>query len=274
MKRLIYSIIILLFATIQLGCEKETLLYKGEEDGASGIYFYSVATTTIDGIPLSYRDSLTYSFQNDPLIKVQHVFNVPVRTLGNISDQDRNFKVKVIGGTAREGIDYEPLKESYVLPAGKSVGSIPVVLFRTPVLTEKAITIDLELVEYEGFKLLLPYLLNIGNNKQMDATKFRINFSELITEPSYYESFGRDYFGEWTAKKFKILNDLMGWTVNDWRYAGFSGYPVASGKFTYAAILFKTYLEDKVKEKQPVYEADGKTFMQLGPSYMVDYSGL
>lgn len=273
MKRLFESLFLILFALVNVTCEKEPLLYKGEEDNSSGIYFYSVATFTPDGTPLSYRDSLTYSFQNDPLSKTQHVFNVPVRTLGYISDQDRKFKVKVIGGTAIEGVDFEVLQESYVVPAGESTASLPVVLNRTPVLTEKAITIDLQLVEYDSFKLLLPYLLNIGNNQQMDATKFRISFSELITEPSYYSSYGLDYFGDWSVKKFKILNDLMGWTVSDWRYAGFSGFPVASGKFAYAATLFRTFLEEALAENKPIYEDDGSP-MQLGSSYTVDYSKL
>lgn len=275
MKRIqhtLYLAIILILGT--LGCENEPLLYQGEEDNTSGIYFYSVATFTPDGTPLSYRDSVIYSFQNDGLNITERIVNLPVRTLGNISNQDRTFKVKVDGGTAKEGVDYEKLADEYIIPAGKATGQVPIKLIRTTALQQKALTIDVRLVENENFKFLLPVFLNIGNNKEMDATRFRVNFSEIITEFSYYTSFGTSYFGDWSVKKFKILNDLMGWTTNDWRVAGGKNAAVALGKFAFAATRFKIYLEEQLNAKKPIYEDDGKTLMQLGPAYMVDYTGL
>lgn len=254
-------------------CQKEYLYYQGEEDNKSGIYFYSVATFTPNGTPLSFRDSVISTFQNDIITATEKIVELPVRTLGHISDKDREFKVKVVGGTAQEGIDFEKLKDSYILPAGSANARIPIKIYRRPILLEKALTIDFQLVENDNFSLKLPFLLNIGNNTTMDATKFRINYSEIITEPSYYKTFGGSFFGPFTVTKYKILNDLMGWLVSDWRNAGISGTPVQYGKFTYAANLFKDYLEKKLKEGNPVYDEDGNP-MQLGTAYMVDYSSL
>lgn len=254
-------------------CQKEYLYYQGEEDNTSGIYFYSVATFTLNGTPLSFRDSITSTFQNDIITATEKIVEIPVRTLGHISDKDREFKVKVIGGTAQEGVDFEPLKDSYILPGGTASARIPVKIYRRPILLEKALTIDLQLVESEHFKMKLPFLMNIGNNTTMDATKFRINYSEIITEPSYYRSFGLSFYGPFSVTKFKVLNDLMGWLVSDWRNAGVSGTPVQYGKFTYAANLFKDYLEKKLKDGEPVFDEDGNP-MQLGAAYMVDYSSL
>ncbi|ERJ60021.1 DUF4843 domain-containing protein [Sphingobacterium paucimobilis] len=276
MKNFIYTSVLLVFGIFLHSCTKEPLLYQGEDDNSSGIYFYSVATYTPEGIPLSYTDSLSYSFQNDPARFTDYTMNVPVRALGHVSDKDRPFKVQVIGGTAKEGVDFETLKETYIMPAGESTTRIPIKLFRTPILLQKSINIQLQLVEFGDYKLLLPYLLNMGNNKLLDATKFKIGYSEIITEPSHFASPGRDYFGDWSVKKFKILNDLMSWKTSDWRYVNSGGnfYPVATTRFHYAASIFKVYLEEKLQAGTPVYEDDGKTLMQLGPAYLIDYSKL
>lgn len=273
MRNLIFIIGIFTNIFLFISCNKEQIVYQDEDDNTSGIYFFSVVTTDILGNPTRYSDSLLYNFKDDAAAITERTVSIPVQTLGKVADVDRDFLVKVVGGTAKEGIDYEKLLDSYIIPAGTNSANIPVLLKRTPILAEKALTIDLQLVENKNFKLLLPYLNNISNNVQMDATKFRINFTEIITENSYYTSFATRYFGTWSVKKFKLLNELMGWKTEDWSMAGFAGYPVATGKFPYAAQLFKSYLENKLSENNPVYEDDG-TPMQLGPSYLVDYSSL
>lgn len=273
MKSLLRALSLISLCYIILSCEKEPILYKGEENNVSGIYFYAVATTDINGNPLSYTDSTTYSFQNDPESVRSRVINLNVRTLGNVSSEDRPFHLKITGGTAVEGIDFEKIESQYFIPAGAATLRIPIRILRTDKLLDKAITIDFQLVENEHFKLLLPNLINIGNNQNMDATRFRINFSEIINEPSYFNIFGPSYFGDWSVKKFKLINQIMEWKTGDWLTAGSASSPVALGRFAFAANMMKTYLENKLAEEDPVYEADGKTFMQLGPSYMVDYSG-
>lgn len=272
MKKIIYTLGLLLIICSIQSCQKEKQLYQGETNNVSGIYFYTVATTNINGVPTSFRDSTTYSFASDPVTVTERNVLVTVRSLGNIADFDRPFKIKVVGGTAVEGVDFEKLPDTYIFPKDVASTRVPIKLLRTPKLMEKAVTIDIQLVENEYFKLLLPELKNIGDNKIMDATRFRIVSSEIIPIPFYYTFFGPEYFGDWSVKKFKILNDLMGWTTRDWDNAGVQGYPVAGGKFPYAATIFKEYLEKKLQENNPEYELDGKTLMQLGPAYMVDYS--
>lgn len=276
MKNSIYTSILTVIGLLFNSCNKEPLLYQGEDDNSSGIYFYSVATYTPEGIPLSFRDSVSYSFQNDPARFTDYTMNIPIRTLGNISNKDREFKIKVIGGSAKQGVDFEALKETYIIPAGKSTTTVPIKLYRNPILLTKSIDIKLQLVEFGDYKLLLPYLLNMGNNKMLDATQFKIGYSELITEPEKFADPGRAYFGDWSVKKFKILNELMSWKTSDWRYVntGSNFYPVNTTRFNYAASIFKTYLEEKYREGNPVYEDDGTTLMQLGPSFEIDYSSL
>lgn len=262
---------LLLIVFFASSCKKERVTYTGEPGRESGVYFYSVATFTPDRTPLSYRDSLVFSFQNDLETTTEKLINVPVKVIGTIVEKDRYFKVKISGGTAIEGIDYKKLEDQYLVPAGHGSVDLPIILLRSSRLTTASYYFDLQLEESQDFKLILPFLINIGNNQKMDATKFRVRFSEIIEVPSYWMSFGTNYFGEFSIKKFKILNDLMSWTTSDWRNAGFSGRPVQLGKFTYAGNLFRDYLQDAADNNQIVYEEDGVTPMQLAPAFAVIY---
>lgn len=263
--------LLLLFA---IGCKKDRLTYVGEDNKESGVYFFYPATFDGVGNPISYRDSFVVRFENDPLTITERVYSAPVKVVGSIVDYDRTFNVRVAGGTAEEGKDFEKLETEYTILAGKATASILLKMFRTTRLQEESIYVDLELVESNDFKLLLPIVINKANQVEMDATRFRVRFSEIITTPSYWESYAATYWGEWSIKKFKMQNELMGWTTSDWDRAGFSGYPVAAGKFVYAATLFKEYLQELADKKTPVYEDDGITLMQLAPVYAVDYSKL
>ncbi len=261
-------LLIIFFAS---SCKKERVRYTGEPGRESGVYFYSVATFTPDRTPLSYTDSINYSFLNvRPELK-EVTITVPVKLIGNVSDKDRYFKVKAAGGTAIEGVDFEKLKDRYVVSAKSASVILPIVLYRSAKLTTSSYYLDLQLEETDDFKLILPFLINVGNNQRMDATKFRIRFSEIIVMPSYWSIFGGDYFGDWSIKKFQILNSLMGWTTSDWNYAGRNGYPVQLGRFTYAANLFKDYLQKAADTNQIVYYEDGVTPMQLAPAFAVIY---
>lgn len=273
MKAAKYSMLVLMLAIFTGSCKKDRLKYDGEPGDVSGIYFLSVATTDINGVPTQYRDSLEYSFQNLALDVTEA--NLPlnmVRVFGNVADHDRIYKFKVAGGTAVEGVDYEKLKSEYIMAAGKALATPVLKLYRTPKLEKTRVTIILELEETDDFKLLLPFVNNITDNRKMSVTKFKIGISDIVTPSFYWSIFAPSYFGDWSVKKFKLLNDLMGWTAGDWQTAGQAGKPIALGKFPYAANLLKDYLQNKADIKEPVYEDDGVTLMQLAPSYAVDYS--
>lgn len=261
-------LLIIFFAS---SCKKERVTYTGEPGKESGVYFYSVATFTPDLTPLSYRDSLVFSFLNVHPDLSESKIDVPVKVIGTITDKDRYFKVKVSGGTAIEGTDFKKLDDQYVVPAGQAFVNLPIILLRNSRLTTESYYLDLQLEESEDFKLILPFLINIGNNEKMDATRFRVRFSEIIEMPSYWLFFGGDYFGDWSIKKFQILNGLMGWTPRDWNYAGRNNYPVQLGRFTYATNLLRDYLQEASDTNQIVYEDDGVTPMQLAPAFAVIY---
>lgn len=260
-----YRLFILLLLVVA-GCENERPLYEGEENNASGIYF-QYAGKSLNGVPV-WQDSIIYSFQNMlPDIKT-YTLKIPVKLLGFVADYPRTYKAHVCGGTAVEGEDYQSFEPEYTFPAGQAETFLPVVLYRTEKLTSQSYSIEIELIENEYFKMLMPEIVSFSDT--INATRFKVWFSEIITQPFYWLS-AKSYFGDWSVKKIQFLNGIMGWTMQDWKDAGMQGAKITRGKFNYAAILMRNELQALADKGEPLCEDDG-TFMQLGSSYQIDYS--
>lgn len=262
MKYLIYILLILGIG----GCENDRQLYDGEVNDVSGIYF-RYFSRTLNGVEV-WQDSLLFSFQNILSDIKEYTLRVPVKGLGFVSDRSRPFKVRVVGGTAVEGEDFLALEEEYQFPAYTGETTLPIVLKRTDKLFKNEISIELELQENEFFRLLMPEIISFGDT--LDATRFKVVFSEIITKPFFWLSAQR-FFGNFSPQKISFLNEIMGWTIQDWRSAGLDGAKITYGKFNYAATLMKNKLQALADDDQPVYD-EGGIFMQLGSSYSVDYS--
>ena len=97
------------------------------------------------------------------------------------------------------------------------------------------------------------------------------SLSEMYTAPSYWNSFGDDYFGSWTPRKYVIVNTACGLTAADWANAGYAGAKVSLGRFSFFAVAVQKYLQEQADAGEPVLDSDG-SYMQLAPAYAVDYS--
>lgn len=263
MKRWIYILLALGIG----GCENGRQLYEGEDQEVAGIYFEYAGSST-NGVKI-WQDSIDFTFQNiRPDVK-EYTISIPVRILGFVQDYPRTFKARVCGGTAVEGEDFLPLETEYVLPARKAETILPVILKRTDKLYKQKISIELELLENDYFHLLMPEISN--GNDTLDATRFKVVYSEIVRQPFYWLS-AKSYFGDFSVKKLSFLNEVMGWTIADWSDAGMEGSVITYGKLNYAATMVRNKLQALADDDDPVYEEDGVTFMQLGTNYRVDYS--
>lgn len=249
------------------GCENDDFLYQGEEGGVSGIYFLKATSTSMDGTPLGYTDSVSYSFQNDNLSVTTKKITIPVKLLGMLSDEDRSFKVKVIGGNAVEGEDFVALPEEFIFPAKSAEAEAYVEIIRTPKLVTESRYVVVELVGNDFFKLLLPQLKNISSSDTLKTNIFKISFTEKLTEMDYYSIMGRGHFGKWSVKKFHKINEIAGWTLQDWL-----SWDVNYGKFAYVATVLRRELQALADAGKPFMDEENGEYMQLGDSYKVDYS--
>lgn len=277
MKKQIKYLFLLL--SILVACQDDDIMEFSSED--TTVYFQGGAGYSIPGDgsviyapTYRYIDSTVISFAGLASTERYKTAYLPVKTKGKTKDYPRPVKIVVDKekSSAIEGVDFTVGLDTIAIPANASEFNVPVTLIRSDVLLEESKRIVFRLEENEYFKLLIPdYKASSSWNAVADtlsALKFTVVFNEQYTMPFYYETFGEEFFGSWSPKKFQVLNEVMGWTVRDWNNAG---NKVAYGRFDFAAKAVRRHLQEMADNGTPVTEPDG-SFMQLAPKYAVDYS--
>lgn len=268
MKKYIYISLIVLVALYMQSCEKETMVYKGESGGISGIYFLYTSSYTMSGSGRvdHYQDSMEFSFAKVAANISESTIKLPVKLLGDVTGYNRTFIARVTGGTAVVNEDYVALENEYIMPANQPETTIPLILKRTDKLKNRKLNLTVELIENENFKLLLPSKINDDGKTEINTTHIKVIFSEIYTEPWFYSLFGVDNFGPFTVKKFEYINTIMGWSPANW-----DDGTVTAGIMGYAARRIQAELQERADNNDPVYDEDG-SLMQLEAPYTVDYS--
>lgn len=271
---------ILLFALISFpflwSCDKKEIPVFASDD--AGIYFQRLTNAVYGSTTEYYGDSTDFSFAGTNAYYTSHVLYAPVLTMGKVVDYDRPFKVVVDmeETTAVEGKDFEIELDSLVIKAGTSKAEVPVRIIRTETLLEKTLKIVLRLQENEHFKCYLETYKNTNlytaKGEQISGVRYVFTFNEMYTQPNFWKNYAeKDYFGEWTAKKYQVVNQVCGLTPIDWQYANSYGYKMQSARLPFFARTVRIYLQEQADAGNPVTDSDGK-YMQLAPNYEVDYS--
>ena len=271
---------ILLFALISFpflwSCDKKEIPVFASDD--AGIYFQRLTNAVYGSTTEYYGDSTDFSFAGANAYYRSHVLYAPVLTMGKVVDYDRPFKVVVDmeETTAVEGKDFEIELDSLVIKAGTSKAEVPVRIIRTETLLEKTLKIVLRLQENEHFKCYLETYKNTNlytaKGEQISGVRYVFTFNEMYTQPNFWKNYAeKDYFGEWTAKKYQVVNQVCGLTPIDWQYANSYGYKMQSARLPFFARTVRIYLQEQADAGNPVTDSDGK-YMQLAPNYEVDYS--
>lgn len=275
-------LLMLITGVLLLACKEDDIMEFSTDDTA--IYFqgdngYTMAGdgSVIFAPNYYYVDSLSASFAGAGKNIMSAKVNVPLKTMGKVKNYPRPVKVVFDkdASSAIEGVDFTVWLDTLVVPPNRSSVNLQVTLLRTESLLTDTKRIVFRLEENEYFKL------NIKNFKAssdwtatsdtLDALKFTVSFNEQYTEPRFYRQYADDYWGPWTPKKFQTLNSVMGWTLTDWRYAGYAGYKIVAGRVDFATRALQRYLQEMADAGTPVMEADG-SYMQLTTKYAVDYS--
>ena len=271
---------IILFALISFpflwSCDKKEIPVFASDD--AGIYFQRLTNAVYGSTTEYYGDSTDFSFAGTNAYYTSHVLYAPVLTMGKVVDYDRPFKVFVDmeETTAVEGKDFEIELDSLVIKAGTSKAEVPVRIIRTETLLEKTLKIVLRLQENEHFKCYLETYKNTNlytaKGEQISGVRYVFTFNEMYTQPNFWKNYAeKDYFGEWTAKKYQVVNQVCGLTPIDWQYANYYGYKMQSARLPFFARTVRIYLQEQADAGNPVTDSDGK-YMQLAPNYEVDYS--
>ena len=256
-------------------CEKQDISVFTTND--SGIYFQRVTSYIYNSTTEYYGDSVAYSFASAKASVKSVVLSATIRTMGKVVDYDRPFKVVVDqeGTTAIEGKHYEVNLDTVVVPAGKSTAYVRVRFFRTDDMMEKAVRLAIRLEDNEYFKCYFPEYKNTNaysaTGVMIHGDEFVFSLSEMYTEPWYWSMFGDGFFGNWTPKKFLVVNSVCGLSAADWDNAGYAGAKIQYGRFNFFTTTVQKYLQEQADAGTPELDSDG-SYMQLAPSYSVDYS--
>lgn len=256
-------------------CQKEDIPVYNSDD--AGIYFQRVASYVLGGTSITYSNSTEFTFAGAAADKTSLIYSAEVHTMGNIMDYDRPFSLEVDKQltTGVQGTHFDIDPDTLKIKAGQSSARVQVTFYRTPDLLDSTITIALHLLENEHFKMTIEQYKktnqwNSGSDT-LDGTRYTFRFNEQYTQPSYWASFGVDFFGPWTPNKYIVVNNVMEWTVKDWGNAGYSGAKISYGRLGFAAKAVQKYLQEQADSDNPVKDKDG-SYMQLSDSYSVDYS--
>lgn len=249
--------------------EEEFMTYEGNK---AGIYLQRVSTTDINGTPLGFSDSLVISFASYAANIKEYPVTVPVCIMGDVTDYDRPFTLVVDKekSTAIEGEDFEFSDTACYIPAGKTKQTVRLVLKRSDRITTETARLVFSLKDNANFVVELESYKNVTDWKtqgeELCGSFYKIIFSDKYAITTWWTFYGDMFYGKWSVKKEKLLNELMGWTHSDWER-----WNVAYGQMPYAAKKFRKYLQEQADNGTPVKEDDG-SFMQLMPPYQVDYS--
>lgn len=163
---------------------------NGEYNAKNQVYFNieNAADTLFD-----------YSFGTRPTSMTTYTVNVRVMLAGRLKKEPQHFKVVADpSSTAKEGVHYQALDSDPVIPADSGSVVFPVVLMRENLSDthNDSIRLTLRLVPTSDLDLRFP-----------DKTKVSITYNNVLSKPSWWDSYLRAYFGmpAYTPAKYRML---------------------------------------------------------------------
>lgn len=279
MKKIILYISIIGLLNVLTACEKNQMMdYHGNE----GIYFsvrHGNSSLNESGYPYQPYSLVEFVRINRP----DTLLSIKVQITGPTKDYDRPFTVEINpdSTTAEQGVHYEALPESLVIPAGAIEGEIPIRVFRTPDLQHDQRTIGLRLIKNKHFELAfpqwdaLPELTSGTIVPEFDASLHTIRLNDIMVEPEVWLGSLQDgnresgLMGVFTREKMELLTDLFGVTYED--FMSEESMPLV--RSVLIANDASQYLIERYNAGDPVLEADGR-LMFIGSVPWTSYLGV
>lgn len=189
--KLIYKWILLIGAVSYfLGCKKESLL---PYELGSGISIYK------KNISEGY-DSLTYSFAVKPNDLLSDTISLPLRILGEPANVARKVAYGIVDSLTTATKENYRLLDA-VIPDGSYTGTLQLIIFRTPNLQDKELSVGIRLEKnnefYVGPKELSEYLIKIN---------------DFLTKPNYWPDV---WLGEYSQVKYGLIIRETGYVFFD-----------------------------------------------------------
>ena len=268
-------------AGISVACQKEEVGLYNRSD--SMVYFQVQNFSGSNGAE-GYTTRTDFSFVDYAAAYTSVVFNAKVKLLGEVKDYDRALKVVVdeerttmtpYDAATNPGGGYMADFDTLQIKAGTNEGIVGVRFMRNASIKKQVDTLVLKLEANRYFDVLDEYKSsNVWSNATadtIDGTRYTFLISEIYTKPHRWGAVAADnYFGPWNPTRYAYINDLFGFTQDDW--IGITG-KISSGRMPFYARELRKELQRRADDGDPVYDEDG-AYMQLPDAYRVDYSNV
>lgn len=253
-----FALLLALFAS----CEKELMTYEGKDS----IYFdvrNEVAWLDPDTWSHEYYSKISFgSTSSDEITK-----SFKVQASGKPSSIDREFRVVVVKDSTelQEG-DFTGLAESYCIKAGETFTTVDLTFHRGAHMKNDTLQLQLALVANEHFSLMFDEIgkapeqydptVDVAFDYNHNASIHNIFVFDVMSKPKQWagmEDTGRGSLGGFSAKKWMLIMELTGTTVED--FADASTMP--SARMTAIGETLAIFLLEKASMKTPVLDEDG-----------------
>lgn len=157
-------------------------------------------TVTLNKVTRYYFDKNTFSFGMAPDAVKEDTARIVVEFLGEVSDRDRSYTVKINADstTAVEGVHYKPFSATQTFHAGRMKDTLKIVALRSELSSSFIFPEDrrivLDLVPSEDFNLGL-----------MGGVRTRLDINNYLSKPKWWGDPLRSALGFYHPKKWKIL---------------------------------------------------------------------
>lgn len=178
-------------------CEKDLKVYNSGE--GLNFYYENQADTLIN-----------YSFVYGPAAATEDTLWIQVETIGPLSENERDVSFEqvqtgindAVAGTHYIAFDNASMKNHYVVKAGDSKATLPVVIKRDASLKSKSVNLLIRITPNSYFKLINPV-----------RNRVRLIFSDQLSRPNCWAYYCSSYFGSYGSVKHQWLIEQTG---NKW----------------------------------------------------------
>ncbi|MCW3462950.1 DUF4843 domain-containing protein [Chitinophaga nivalis] len=218
------------------------------------IYFSVVNTSgvTQDTTPVTFAFTPATTDTIVPLL---------IRAVGPVADYDREFKLKIVdtaAAAAKQGVHFF-LPAKTIMPAGKVVTTLPVLLHKTAEMASRAYSITLTLEPNENFTTNLPFAVIDNTLKtKRSILKHVVIVEDQLNMPKVWEV---NYLGVFTKKKILLMCSEIPMKLSDFNPPNKNDFPL--GKMYYVSSFMKRYLDDHALAKDTIREENGD-LMKMG----------
>lgn len=252
----------LLIASVCLfACNKDKL---PTYDAGDNIYFqYKVGVDTARNALGTLTDTLDYTFAYSPASVQDTLFPIPIAVTGVPVATDRTYKVvAAAGASAKEGQHYE--WPSLVVHAGRVIDTLFLRFKRSADLRQGKVSVTIQLMPDDNFNTDLPFML-AHDIDTIPVTRLYISLSDILTAGSDWDGFYSSYFGDFSERKMRLMNEVVGLPLDFWMKPAYTSEQLAAA--TYYATAMGRYLRQQASAGNIIYEEDGVTPMKMGTDY-------